>query len=402
MEQKQKFTFKDWLSNVWYYYKWMIIILGVLAFALLIALIQLFQQTETDADMLYIGAGVLSVSDNEKLKEFVAQNATDVNKDGIIEIGLLELTAHTDNVSTPDGGSITIDYDTNKTILQRFETEVRAGDALIYLCDDYYYDRLKSIGVLSKLSDILQPSEMPERTYDEYGVYLKDIGLSLAPGFSSLPPTTIVCLRRSPENDDIKYGRTIENWTAHKLLFTKLLTYKKNEVVYNDTNISFVYYGDGKVADEEKYLFKNIIISLVGKKEGFGDINYSFDKVLPPIIIEGNESQEALTEAELHADLCALLSDGKSRIIIADKKYFTLIAKYGEPMTLSEIGIKQLINTSDAEYAAMLEYGVSLESFTKKPSLICSLPQDALICVTKGEDSESNAEILKKLTEYCE
>ncbi len=402
MEQKQKFTFKNWLSNIWYYYKWMIIIVGVLVIALIIATAQLVTQIDNDIDMLYIGAGVLSINDNGKLKDFAASYATDVNGDGKISVGLLELTAQTDNVSLADGDTITIDYDTNKAVLQRFETEIRAGDALIYLCDDYYYERLKSAGVLAELSSVLQPSEMPERVYDECGVYLKDLGLSLAPGFESLPPTTIVCLRRSPESDDIKYGRTIEQWTAHKLLFAKLLTHRRSDVVYNDTDISFVYYGDSNIADEEKFLFKNLILQLVGKKDGFGDINYSFDKVSPPIIIDGNESQEALTEAELHKDLCDLLADGKSHILIADKKYFMLIAKYGDPMTLEELGIEQLISTSDAEYAAMLEYGVSFEALAKKPSLICSLPKDALICITRGEGSDDNKAVLSKLIQYCE
>lgn len=402
MEQKQKITFKDRVSNIWYYYKWMIIIVGVLALALIIATVQLIDQKDNDIDMLYIGAGVLSVSDNGKLKDFVAGYINDVNGDGTKQVGLLELTAATDNVSRIDGESVTIDYDTNKSVLQRFETEVRAGDALIYLCDDYYYERLKSTGVLAPLSSVLESYEMPERTYDEYGVYLKDLGLSLAPGFSSLPDTTIVCLRRSPENDDIKYGRTFEEWTAHKLLFAKLVTYRRDDVVYNDTDIDIVYYGDINIADEEKYLFKSLILELVGKKQGFGDINYDFAKVEPPVIIKGYESQEALTEAELHKDFCELLEDGQSRIMIVDRKYFDLVIKYGEPILLGDMGIEQKISTSDADYAAMLQYGVSITALEKKPSLICSLPDDALICITKGENSKDNADILSKLIAYCE
>lgn len=402
MEQKQKITFKDRVSNIWYYYKWMIIIVGVLVLALIIATVQLIDQKDNDIDMLYIGAGVLSVSDNGKLKDFVADYINDVNGDGTKQVGLLELTATTDNVSRIDGESVTIDYDTNKSVLQRFETEVRAGDALIYLCDDYYYERLKSTGVLAPLSSVLESYEMPERTYDEYGVYLKDLGLSLAPGFSSLPDTTIVCLRRSPENDDIKYGRTFEEWTAHKLLFAKLMTYRRDDVVYNDTDIDIVYYGDVNIADEEKYLFKSLILELVGKKQGFGDINYSFVKAEPPIIIKGNESQEALTEAELHKDFCEMLEDGQSRIMIVDRKYFDLVIKYGEPVSLDDMGIEQKILTSDADYAAMLQYGVSITALEKKPSLICSLPDDALICITQGENSKDNADILSKLIAYCE
>lgn len=402
MEQKQKITFKDRVSNIWYYYKWMIIIAGVLVLALIIATVQLIDQKDNDIDMLYIGAGVLSVSDNGKLKDFVADYINDINGDGTKQVGLLELTATTDNVSRIDGESVTIDYDTNKSVLQRFETEVRAGDALIYLCDDYYYERLKSAGVLAPLSSVLESYEMPERTYDEYGVYLKDLGLSLAPGFSSLPDTTIVCLRRSPENDDIKYGRTFEEWTAHKLLFAKLMTYRRDDVVYNDTDIDIVYYGDVNIADEEKYLFKSLILELVGKKQGFGDIDYSFVKAEPPIIIKGNESQEALTEAELHKDFCEMLEDGQSRIMIVDRKYFDLVIKYGEPVSLDNMGIEQKILTSDADYAAMLQYGVSITALEKKPSLICSLPDDALICITQGENSKDNADILSKLIAYCE
>ncbi len=394
--EKEKYTFKDRMSNIWYYYKWMIIIFGVLIIALIVACVQLFAQRESDVDLMYIGAGVLSVKDCGELKDFVASNITDVNGDGTKEIGFLELTAHTDNVSTDEGEAV-INYDTNNAVLQRFENEVRAGDAVIYLCDDYYYDRLRNIGVLAPLASILTSAEMPERTYDEYGVYIKDLGLSLAPGFSSLPDTTIVCMRRSPEDDALKYGRTLEQWTANKLLFVKLVTYAKNEVVYNDTEVNIVYYGDTNIDSQEQYYFKSFVLGCIDKKDGFGDTFYEFAKVTPPIIVKGNESQEAMTDEELYADLVGLLSDGKSYILICDKDYFDKVMQYGSPVLLETAGIQQKVVSDEAAY----KYAVTVESLQSKPSLICSLKDDAFICITEGSGYDDNLALLKNILKKC-
>lgn len=91
----------------------------------------------------------------------------------------------------------------------------RPGNSIIYLVNEAYYERLKEFGVLSKLSDVLPASAIPSETVDEYGVYLRELELHFAEGFRRLPGNLIVCLRRSPEEDTITYGRTMEYWRAN-------------------------------------------------------------------------------------------------------------------------------------------------------------------------------------------
>ena len=41
-EQDRKLTFREWLEHIWYYYKWQILILGLIAVFVIIATVQLF------------------------------------------------------------------------------------------------------------------------------------------------------------------------------------------------------------------------------------------------------------------------------------------------------------------------------------------------------------------------
>lgn len=69
-------------------------------------------------------------------------------------------------------------------------------------------------------------SAIPSETVDEYGVYLRELELHFAEGFRRLPGNLIVCLRRSPEEDTITYGRTMEYWRANQLFFRNMFEYK--------------------------------------------------------------------------------------------------------------------------------------------------------------------------------
>lgn len=50
--------------------------------------------------------------------------------------------------------------------------------------------------------------------------------IHFAAGFSRLPGKLVLCIRRSPEQDDITYGRTMEYWRGNQLFFRSLFEYK--------------------------------------------------------------------------------------------------------------------------------------------------------------------------------
>jgi hypothetical protein len=224
MEKKERLSFKQWCEHIWYYNKWMIILGSAVVILIVVGTIQLLTRNEGDVSFLYTGKSTITVKGTKQLEETVKGLIEDYNGDGVIAVDYLELTALAGEAS-----GVIIDADTNANILRWFETEVRAGDSVIYLLDEYYYNRIVDIGVLAKLSDVLYEKDIPEAAIDEYGVYIGDLDIYKTPGFRELPENTVLCIRRSPEQDEITYGRNVEVYTANKLCFIELITYRHSE-----------------------------------------------------------------------------------------------------------------------------------------------------------------------------
>jgi hypothetical protein len=161
---------------------------------------------------MYLGTAAITADGTNELENTVNGLIDDYNNDGEKNVDYLELTAASG--------------DTTEALMQRFQAEVAAGDSVIYLIDENYYKELLELGVLSKLSDVLDDSDMPATTIDEYGVYVKELAISGTAGFDELPDSTILCIRRSPEQDEIKYNKKIDVYNANKQCFIKLITYK--------------------------------------------------------------------------------------------------------------------------------------------------------------------------------
>ena len=171
-EKDRKLTFKEWLEHIWYYYKWQILILGLIAVFIIVATVQLFSKSEPDVGIMVVGKTALTAEGTEDFKEVCYSIMSDYNGDGEKNVNYLELT-----VSDEDEANAA-QYNFDQTALQRFNTEVTSGNSIIYLVNEASYERLKEFGVLSKLSDVLPASAIPSETVDEYGVYLAPAGIA--------------------------------------------------------------------------------------------------------------------------------------------------------------------------------------------------------------------------------
>lgn len=229
MEKQEKLSLKEWCENIWYHYKWPIVLLGLIIIFLIGGVVQVLTRHDPDVSFMYIGRGAITADGTNELEANVKELIDDYNEDDQKNVDYLELTALTDEVN-----SVVYNADDNAKVLQRFIVEVTAGDSVIYLVDDYYYNILLGkdtldVCVLAKLSDVLDDADMPETTLDEYGVYLKDLAIYQTEGFNQLPESTILCIRRSPEQDEITYGRSIDVYNNNKKCFRKLITYEAIE-----------------------------------------------------------------------------------------------------------------------------------------------------------------------------
>lgn len=245
MEAKEKLSFSEWREHIWYYYKWLILLGTPVAIFLIIAIVQIFTKTQPDVYMMYTGKATVTVKGNNQIKEFLYGLIDDYNKDGKKNIQYMELTGYATeyehpfehSVLTSDGAydtsiqysTVVLDADRDSQLMASFQTEISSGDSIIYMVDKFYYNKLKELGVLAPLSDVLYEQDIPEKTLDGYGIWLKDLDIYKTAAFKQLPENTVLCIRRSPDQDQLKYNRTVEKYSASKQCFIKMIQYKFNE-----------------------------------------------------------------------------------------------------------------------------------------------------------------------------
>lgn len=227
METKEKLSAREWIENMWYHYKWLIIFGFMMIVFVIISLFQFLATKDPDVNILHIGPMYISPAAAEMTETTLTAMSEDYNGDGEIKIEILDITVN--KFGNESAGIDPQNYDHNNTALQRFQTEIRAGDTVIYALDKQYFDICVNEGLLEPLDEIIDDAFMPEKTVDGYGVYISDLDAYELDGLSSFPETAILCLRRSPDKDEIKYGRTNDIWNGNKKTFINIIKYRSAE-----------------------------------------------------------------------------------------------------------------------------------------------------------------------------
>ena len=214
--------FRGWVAHIWEYYKWPIFIIGVIAVGMFIGIRQATASSNPDLAVTYVGPFYLSADNQKELETDLADLSGsvkgDYNGDGEFRFSFLDLTI----TYVRDADSKVYTYDEQNGVYTRFQTELRAGDTMLYFLDRRYYLEAKNEGILQPLNELLGEEEA-KLSFDGYGIYLGDLNAYARPGLSRMPAGTVVCLRRSPDKDVLRYGRTTESWEAHADLFRALV-----------------------------------------------------------------------------------------------------------------------------------------------------------------------------------
>ncbi len=219
---KPKLTFAKWVENTWYHYKWTIILGGAIVLFLVISLVQLLKNEEPDIQIMHVGPMYISPAASEEMEATVGEMGYDCNDDGKINVNILDITI---NKFSNEAGDVVVNYDANNEGYSRFQTEIRVGDSIIYLLDEPYFDDCVQENILAPLDEIIDDADMPEKVISGCGVKISDLKAYSLPGLSAVPETAILCLRKSPEKDEISYGRTKEAWECNKVTFQNIIKY---------------------------------------------------------------------------------------------------------------------------------------------------------------------------------
>lgn len=229
MEKKERLSFSEWCENMWYHYKWLIVFLGLMLLFVVISVVQLVKQKDPDVNMLFVGPWYLSVANIDELETTVQGFSRDYNDDGKLRIDTLDLTIQkllVDGDSAVSGDETLINHDERNETLQRFQVEIRTGDAVIYFLDREFFDICVEEKILAPIDSIIDDAYMPETVINGYGIPLSALDVYQCPGISRMPEDTVLCIRRSPENDEITYGRTMETWDGNRQTFVNMVKYR--------------------------------------------------------------------------------------------------------------------------------------------------------------------------------
>lgn len=216
---KENSKISDFFENVWYHYKWLILIVLVLASVIIVSVTQILQKGDPDIHVLFIGQNYITAEGRNEAEESLNKVSSDYNGDGKLSMDLVELT-----VTTIPGQSY--DYVYQQDALTRFETEIRAGMSTIFIVEESFYEKIKTAGLAAPLSVVFGEGNVPENSFDEYSFRLRDLDIAEEAGFSRFPRESYVCIRHSPENDEINYSRTMEDYENNLDFFKKFVTYK--------------------------------------------------------------------------------------------------------------------------------------------------------------------------------
>lgn len=401
-EKKEKLTFSEWLENVWYYNKWMIIFGGMMIIFVIMSIGQLASGNDPDIKILHVGPMYLSAEAIDRLEDTLEGFSEDYNDDGNFDADLLDITVN----KVPDGQGGTVNYDQNNQALTRFQVEIRAGDAVIYALDEEYFKLCLKDNLLTPLEEIIDDVDMPANTVKDekgvsYGVYISDLDAYSLPGLENMYAGIILCIRRSPEYDGQMYDRTQSDWEGNRKTFVNIIKYRDKNKVKNDIDV--LYAGFNDIYSDTVAEFKGVFGEIANKE---GDWNFGFKS----ITLEGNitsienTSANALAVNEFEEEIFT----GETMIYLIDKQLFDiclsegLLAKFDTVFSESEMPEGVIGGCGIYLYSLDIK-GIAGFRNISPNTVVClrrSPDSETLKYGRLQEDWENNRDIFKDIVSY--
>ena len=213
-------------DNIWYRYKWAIIIGAILLVIAVVLIVQIASKTEDDIKIVY--AGPTYIADNETRNSLLSAFnviAKDYNGDGEVVINITsnvilnskQITEVDEEGRKPNAAQI----GQNQELLNTFKQQMQSGDFTIYLVDKGLYEESLK-GVFANIETVTGMDIDDSIKYDEYSVYLKDTDFgSYYKGLNKLPDDTLVLvLQKTIFANEDDYNNSIE-------FLKEMLSFKK-------------------------------------------------------------------------------------------------------------------------------------------------------------------------------
>ena len=186
-------SFIKFIDNIWYHYKYVIIVVLAAIVVFSIALSQSHSQKEPDIFVYHISTSGLTASSKESFQKTMAIVSKDYNEDGVITVDLKE------EVYIPS--LQTVQAYGEMSVTESFNLELALGECMIYIMDKSFYMGNKQY--MKNLDEVI--GYIPEFAFDEKAILLSDFpGYKNLPGFHDFAPESYLCLRekRAGMNED--------------------------------------------------------------------------------------------------------------------------------------------------------------------------------------------------------
>jgi len=337
----------EFFENIWYHYKWLILIVLTLGSLMIIGIAQMIGKGDPDVHILFIGQNYITAEGRKEAEKSLSKVIPDYNGDGKVSMDLVELT-----VTTIPGQSY--DYVYQQDAMTRFETEIRAGMSTVFIVEESFYDKITKLGLAAPLSVVFGEGKVPENAFDEFSFRLRDLDIAEEAGFSRFPRESYVCIRHSPENDEINYSRTMEDYEHNLDFFKKAVEYRSAFVMDRPTvgilhadEASLTNLSIDRLDDGVYYTWKEF------EKTSVASVEYGSVK------LEKNPSNYDMEE---YANKIAEeIKSGKYGIVFIDTAYLDAVKSKGVLASTDDVFVSTSLEANN-----ILQYGVYYDALEIK------------------------------------
>lgn len=185
------------LENFWYHYKIPTVIIAAAVVFLTVVGIQIASKENYDLYVLYAGPTNVNetYSTGTAISKKMEKGFAEISGDEQLKSAIQSFVWVNDSLAAEyKKNDVYVNAGENRKTLQTVMDAVASGKSALMLLDRDLYDRIRDMGALEKLSDVL--GYEPEGAIDEYGIRLSDtaFGRQYA-GFNELPADTVLCVR---------------------------------------------------------------------------------------------------------------------------------------------------------------------------------------------------------------
>ena len=203
-------------DNIWYRYKWVIIVGSILLVIAIILIVQVAIKKEDDVKIAYAGpAYVANSTTREGLHSIFSTIAKDYNKDDNLIVNLNANVIYNSiqqaEKDEEEKGTNADQRYQNQQMLNTFSQQMMSGDFAIYFLDPVLYEENFN-GLFRSIEDAVGLDIDDEIMYDKCSFYLKKTEFGkYFKGLDTLPDNTIVLiLNKTAFAKDDEYNNSID------------------------------------------------------------------------------------------------------------------------------------------------------------------------------------------------